>query len=250
MADVDGARLEYAVAGDGSPVIVLLSGYGAGIDVSWSRIFPETASFSTVFAYNRFNYGNSDRTVVPQTGTEIITTLRNLLRETGQNPPYVLVGHSLGGVYAQLFARLHPDEVAGVVLVDASHPDQEEMRRSREGAFRRVISGAINRIDAAINPERHSEITSFDETADQVRSAPPFPDIPLIVVSAGRGSPAWLIGTGFNRIFRENQQRLVALSPQGKQIVAEQSGHFVQNDEPEIVVQAIRDVVYKARGQE
>lgn len=246
-ADIGGPKLEYVIAGEGNPAIVFLSGYGADIDTSWSRIFPEAKTISTVFAYNRFNYGNSDKVDVPQTGTEIIASVRSLLREKRLNPPYILVGHSLGGVYVQLFARRYPKEVSGVVLIDSSHPDQEEMRRAQEGAIRRAVSGIINWFDSVTHPRRHTEITSFAETASQIRAAPPFPDIPLIVISAGKESPSWLVGDEFVRIFRENQRRLVALSPQGRQIIAKKSGHFVQNDEPEIVVQAICEVTDKAR---
>jgi pimeloyl-ACP methyl ester carboxylesterase len=248
-ADIGGSKLEYVMAGEGNPVIVLLNGYGADIDTSWSRIFPEIKTISTVLAYNRFNYGDSDKVDVQQTGTEIVASLRSLLREKGLNPPYVLVGHSLGGVYAQLFARQHTEEVSGVVLVDSSHPDQEEMRRAQEGAIRRAVSGTINWIDSVTHPRRHTEITSFAETASQIRAAPLFPDIPLTVISAGKGPPSWLVGDGFIRIFQDNQRRLVALSPQATQIIAKQSGHFVQNDEPEVVVQAIREVVDKVRGK-
>lgn len=164
-------------------------------------------------------------------------------------PPYVLVGHSLGGLYAQLFARQYPKEVAGVVLIDSAHQDQEEMRQAQEGAIRRATSGIIWWFDSVAHPRRHTEITSFAETASQIRAAPPFPDIPLIVISAGKEPPSWFVGDGFNRIFKENQRRLVVLSPQGRQIIAKQSGHFVQNDEPEIVVQAIREVVDEALGK-
>lgn len=247
-ADIGGSKLEYVMAGEGNPVIVFLSGYGVDIDTSWSRIFPEVKTIGTVFAYNRFNYGNSDKVDVPQTGAEIIASLRSLLREKGLNPPYVLVGHSLGGVYAQLFARQYPEDISGVVLVDSSHPDQEEMRRAQDGAIRRAVSGTIYWIDSVTHPSRHTEITSFAETVSQIRAASPFPDIPLVVITAGKEPPSWLVGNRFIRIFQENQRRLVDLSPQGRQIIAKQSGHFVQNDEPGIVVQAIREVVDKARG--
>ena len=248
-ADIGGHRLEYVVAGEGNPVIVFLSGYGADIDTSWGRVFPEVKTFSTTIAYNRFNYGNSDKVDAPQTGAEIVASLQRLLGEKGLSPPYVLVGHSLGGVYAQLFARQYPKEISGVVLIDSSHPDQEEMRRAQEGAIRRALSGTIYWIDSVTQPRRHTEITAFAETASQIRAAPPFPDVPLIVISAGKEPPSWLVGDGFSQIFQENQRRLVALSPQGRQIIAQQSGHFVQNDEPELVVQAIREVVENGRGK-
>lgn len=247
-ADIGGHKLEYVMAGEGRPVIVFLSGYGADIDISWSRVFPEVKTISTVFAYNRFNYGNSDNVDVPQPGTEVISSLRILLREKRLNPAYVLVAHSLGGIYANLFARQYPKEVSGVVLIDSVHPDQEEMRRAQEGAIRRAISGIINWFHSVTHSRPHAEIAGLAETVSQIRAAPPFPDIPLIVISAGKEPPSWLVGDENIRIFQGNQRRLVALSPQGRQVVATKSGHFVQNDEPEIVVQAIHQVTDQARG--
>jgi len=248
-ADIGGSELEYVMAGEGKPVIVLLSGYGVSIDTSWSRIFPEIEKISTVFAYNRFNYGNSDKSEGPQTGAEIVATLRNLLREKGLKPPYVLVGHSFGGIYAQLFARKYSEEVCGVVLIDSSHPDHDEMKCESGGAIRCAVRAIINWVDSVIHPGRYTELTTFAATVREIKSAPPFPDIPLIVISAGKDPSFWLFGDEFLRIFRENQRRLAALSPQGRQIIAKQSGHFVQNDTPEIVVQAIREVVDKVRGK-
>lgn len=248
VSNVD-AKLEYLRAGEGQPTIVFLSGYGADIDASWSKILPEAKNISTAFAYNRYNYGNSDRADVPQTGEKVIASLRSLLKERRLAPPYVLVAHSLGGMYAQLFAREYPMEVSGVVLIDSSHPDQEEMRSAREGAARRAIGHMTYWFDSVTHPVRHSEIASFSETAKQIKAAMPFPDIPLIVISA-RKEPSWWVASDESvQIFRENQQRLVGLSPQGRQIVARKSGHFIQNDEPEIVLQAIREVVNQVRGQ-
>lgn len=245
---IDGLELEYVVAGAGRPPVILLSGYGVELDASWRTIFDPLAEITTVFAYNRFNYGHSARTDAPQTGTRVVTALRRLLTETNLAPPYVLVAHSLGGIYAQLFARRNPDEVSGMVLIDSSHPDQEEQRRRGEKGFMRVVNKLILRLDAAIN-RRHCEFITFEETAREINNGPAFPNIPLIVVSAGKPPPAWLITDEFAELLRENQRRLAALSPQGRQIVAEGCGHFVQRCDPKIVIDAIGEVVEQARNQ-
>ena len=240
-------KLQYSVAGEGRPVIVFLSGYGVNMDSSWSKVYPSAGKISTVFAYNRLGYGDSDKAKEPQTGAAVIATLRNLLRERGLSPPYVLVGHSLGGLYANFFARMYPQEIAGVVLVDSAHPDQQEMMRVREGVVQRVVTGIINTLDSALH-SRHSEISTFDMTADQIRKAGPFPAIPLIVISAAKPPPAWLVRDEVLQGLRENQRDLTAMSPRGKQVVAQKSGHFVQNEEPGIVIQAIREVVDRSRN--
>ncbi len=238
-------KLEYAVAGKGHPVIVFLSGYGADMD-TWSKVYSPAEKISSVFAYNRLGYGNSDKAREPQTGVVIVAGLRQLLRERGLNPPYVLVGHSLGGLYANLFARLYPQDIAGVVLVDSSHPAQQEMMRARQGVVQRVLMGVLNGLDSVAH-SRHSEISSFDVTAEQIKKAGPFPAIPLIVLSAAQLPPAWLVRAEVIQGLRDDQRDLASMSPQGRQVIADKSGHFVQMDEPELVIQAIQEVVDKSR---
>ncbi len=241
MADVNGEKLELVRAGKDRPVIVLISGYGADVDYSWAKILPEVATMGTVIAYNRFGYGNSDRTEVPQTGNAVISTLRQLLNAEKLAPPYILVGHSIGGAYANLYARQYPTEVAGVVLLDSSHPDQEEKLRSQQNFLQRGLSRVLLALDKYVH-SRHSELASFAETAHQIKQAGPFPDIPLTVITAGQ-MPGFFASEGTMGVHEENQRDLAAMSSQGRQIVAENSGHFVQNDEPGIVVNAIREIV-------
>ncbi|WP_420846621.1 alpha/beta fold hydrolase [Methylocystis parvus] len=90
----------------------------------WSKILPDIATETTVFAYNRPGIGASAPATTPRDGVTIVEELRATLRAKGIAPPYVLVGHSIGGLYVQLYARRHSDEVAGLVLVDSTHPEQ------------------------------------------------------------------------------------------------------------------------------
>lgn len=241
--------VELVIAGRGDPHIVLLSGYGVGVDYSWAKIFSELKARHRVIAHNRWGVGRSASTGTPQTGKEIIGVLRKLLSIEEVHKPYVLVGHSIGGVYAQLFAQLYPKEVGGVVLVESAHPDQLVMKKAcKEGLGRRALDGTLDWLDYTINPRRHSEITNFEETAQQIRDAPPFPPIPLVVVSAGIQPPGLLVGKKYRQVLEENQQKLVELSPLGRQVIAENSRHFVQNDEPEVILKAIQDVADEVRG--
>src|SRR6266581_1456687 len=155
LVGVDGYQMEYAVDGEGRPAIVFISGGGPADMDTWRKVYPEAKAISKVFAYNRLGDGNSDRSPESQTGEKIVAALSELLRKADVNSPYVLVGHSLGGIYANLFARLRPEEVVGVVLVDSSHPDQAELMRS---GFWGWINRAFLKIYAAINPTKASEV--------------------------------------------------------------------------------------------
>lgn len=245
LATLDSGAVEYATTGNAKPMIVFISGGGPAEMNTWGEVYREARNISSVFAYNRYGDGKSARTDVPQTGKRVVATLRAALRAAGSAPPYVLVGHSLGGLYANLYARLHPAEVAGVVLVDSSHPDQGELNRGAyQGWFMRGVNGVLLGTYSLINPTKYSEFTSFAETVAEYRAAGPFPDVPLIVISAGQRAPISPEGVQF---IERLQQNLVGLSPQGRRIIAEGSGHRVPIDRPDVVVEAIRDVVEAAR---
>jgi pimeloyl-ACP methyl ester carboxylesterase len=113
--------------GEGGPAVILESGWG-GTWLDWNAIQDRIAQFTTVCSYDRLGLGWSDPTDRPQTRDEVARRLHSLLSESAIPGPYVLVGHSLGGIYVRAFAGLYPDEVAGIVLIDSSH-EQDSLRR-------------------------------------------------------------------------------------------------------------------------
>ncbi len=239
FAVVDGRRLAYVRLGEGTPPIVFLAGVRMDID-SWFKVLPVIAGLGTVVAVDRLGVGRSDRPSVPQTGEVVVATLREVLHQAGVSPPYVLVGHSLGGLYAELFARLHPDEVGGVVLVEGASPEEAE-DPPRPGLLARLIGavfGAVDRVRG--RPRGLDEVDVVPDTVRQIGAAPAFPDVPLVVVTGGKRMR--MVPEAAFRAHLEAQRGRVTLSPQGRQIVAERSGHFPQLHDAEIVIAAIRDV--------
>ena len=124
-----GATIEYIASGTGRPTIVLVNGAGEPLD-GWGRVFGPLLRFGMVVAYNRPGIGRSSRPTEPQTGALIVGTLRDLLTAIEAPPPYLLLGHSLGGLYVQVFARRLPEDVCGVVMVEPAHPDTGRWPRS------------------------------------------------------------------------------------------------------------------------
>lgn len=245
IATVDGRRLAYVRLGKGAPSIVFLAGAGMDVD-SWFKVLPGVAGFGTVIAVDRLGVGKSDRPTVPQTGGIIVAALRSLLAQAEAPPPYVLVGHSLGGLHAELFARLHPDEVAGVVLIEAASPE-EAMDPPRPGFTARAIgtvAGAIDRLRG--RPRGLDEVDNVAETVRQIGAASPFPDIPLVVVTGGKRMR--MVPDAAFAAHQEAQRSRAALAPHGRQVIAEASGHFPQLHDPEVVIAAIRDVVEGAKS--
>lgn len=231
--------IEYAQSGNGEPAVILING-GSGPIEGWYKVFREIAEETTVFAYNRLGVGNSDKPTSPQHGNFIVNTLRQLLLEINLQPPYILVGHSLGGLYANLFARQNPNETAGVVLLDSSHPEDLAINET-QNAFIRGINKCFRAFDSFSPHRKWNEVNFVEETVKQIQQADTFPDVPLFVVS-GDKMPRMMPEHVF-QIRKSNQLNLVQLSNQGKHILASKSGHFPQLSEPEVVIQAVRECI-------
>ncbi len=118
--------LDYALTRHDAPTVVLVHGLGATFQKSWRKVYPEVALGHTVLAYNRAGYGRTPVHDAVRDARQIVSELRKNLQRLALSPPYVLVGHSMGGLYMQWFARQHPQDVAGLLLVDSTHPRQFE----------------------------------------------------------------------------------------------------------------------------
>ena len=117
-------RMNIDCSGQGSPTVILESGSG-GPSVDWLMVQPEVAKFSRVCSYDRAGYGWSDSGPKPRSSLQVARELKQLLQAAGEKPPYVLVGHSMGGYDIRVYTGLYPNDVSGTVLVDASHEDQD-----------------------------------------------------------------------------------------------------------------------------
>lgn len=242
-AIVDGQKLAYTVSGEGSPTIVLINGAGGPLE-GWYKLYPDIEKLGTVVAYDRPGVGGSPRAVKPQTARTAVEMLRKLLGLAGVKRPWVLVAHSFGGLHANLFARLHPDEVAGVVFVEATSPEDVGMMKSHQSSAQRVVNGLLN---AFVKPDPNGEVEHEEETVEQIRTAPSFPDLPVVVLSGGKVPPGWMSSADALALRELHQHALAQLSPRGERMVAAGSGHFPQMSEPALVLDAIQKVL-KARS--
>lgn len=174
-------------------------------------------------------------------GDVLVKTLHASLFQAGPAPPFILVGHSIGGLIANLFARTYPNEVGGVVFLDATAPEDVAAMAVHESSLQRVLKRLLDRV---FGKDTFGEITHVQQTVSLIEQAPAFPDIPVVVVSGGKPAMSWLSSAPFLAARAEHQRRLSRLSPRGKQIIADKSGHFPQLSEPAVVVQAVRDVLH------
>jgi len=262
--DVGGHSLHIWCTGSGAPSVILESGLG-GSSFGWGLVQPEIAKFTRVCSYDRAGLGYSDPGPTPRTARRMASELSQLLDRTGIGEPVVLVGASSGGFIVRLFASERADRVAGLVLVDASHEDQEmEMPRiapfvpllSSVGVFR-LLGVSFGLPPDSLDPSvrEFARATAFrasayqatanegmhlSESAAEVRASRRKLTIPVVVLTGGRGADA---------VWRDLQRDQVGLSQQGCQVVAEQSGHAMALDHPQVVVDAIRAAVDVVRGR-
>jgi pimeloyl-ACP methyl ester carboxylesterase len=280
LVDVGGYRLHLNCTGEGTPTVVMDAGLGGG-SLDWSTVQPEVAKFARVCSYDRAGIAWSDAGPQPRTSQQTVKELHTLLGNADVQAPYLLVGHSLAGINMQLYVSQYPDEVAGMVLVDSSHENQFSRKDLPQipsflpllikaltpfGVARIInkVAGPpnlppdIERERAAIYSHTRSmyavadEMSAIPASASQLRASPmQLGDKPLIVLTRGMkeaipfSSPAE--AERVEQAWREFQVDLARRSSKGKQIIAEKSGHYIQFYQPELVIDAIRQVVEATR---
>ena len=238
-------ELEYTLSGDGPATIVLLNGAGMTLE-GWSALYPQIERLGRVFAWNRFGVQGSADPPAAQDGAAVVAALRELLARAGLRPPYVLVGHSLGGLHANLFARLHPDEVAAVLFLEATHPRDQDVLEQDEERLKRGLSKVLGQPPREFEANLHAEMEAAAETVDEVTAAGPFPPVPVAVVTGGMDPPKSLLTPQAAQARRDRQLALARLSPRGEHVVAAGSGHFPQRSEPELVLRVLRRLIERA----
>ena len=219
-------------------VIVFEGGSRNTID-KWGTVPEQLSRDATVFAYNRPGYGNSEVAATPRDGRTIVEELRATLRQKGLRPPYVLVGHSLGGLYMQLFARAYPQEVKGLVLVDSLYPRM--VKRVEDFPWWSRAAGQLG-----FSRSVWREIEKIDETGDMVLGMNSIDDMPIVsLVNRPTSATAIAVDFGAFRMDEETRRQVRALYPNAKKIVAD-SSHQMALTSPEIVTAAIRQVMLAA----
>jgi pimeloyl-ACP methyl ester carboxylesterase len=236
---VDDRQLEFVAHPRSGPVVVFENGLGARMEW-WGKVLPAIAGDTSYFAYNRAGYGKSTPTGTPRDGTHIVAELRAALRSEGMAPPYVLVGHSLGGLYMQLFARQHPQEVAALILVDSTHPKQLE----GEGAMEKQSFWVRGVVGALVTGTAKQELDLLPQTGEQVLALPTLSGPPVFVLSA---SEPMKETSSLARFANEKRIDIARLYPGSKQVWVE-SGHAIPLEKPEAIVSAIREALAEAHG--
>jgi pimeloyl-ACP methyl ester carboxylesterase len=243
LVDAGGHNLWIECQGTGSPTVILEAGLGV-TSFTWSKVMPGASQLTRVCRYDRAWLGQSLPGPLPRNSQVIANELHTLLANAKIEPPYILVGASFGGLCVQLYAAQHPQEVAGMVLVDSTHADLDD----RIEAVITTAQAEERRMELGLNQEKTS-FKDIQESDNQVRAAGNLPDVPLVVLRHGvpfefsEGWPAERI----EQIWLDLQTDLSKRTSKGRLVVAEKSGHRISETEPELVVAAIREVLEATR---
>ncbi|HNZ64367.1 MAG TPA: alpha/beta hydrolase [Smithella sp.] len=234
--NVNNHRVEYSLIRSGSATVVFENGLDGKMNW-WRRVIPDISKDATTFAYNRPGYGNSDGVSSLRDGLHIVEELRTLLKSNGLTPPYVLVGHSYGGLLMQLFARKYPDEVSALILVDSTHPEQFKGKGARKNwpAWLRFL------FHLYLSSAARQEMDFISATGEQVLTLPAFSGKPVIVLSALQP----LSEKGELADDANAKRKDIARLYPGSQQVWVDSGHGIPLEKPEAVIDAVRQVLSK-----
>ena len=245
--NVGSYELFMNVAGTKGPIVVFESGQGDTSHI-WNKVTPVVSQFARAVTYDRVNLGYSQiGTTKPLLAKQIAENLHTLLHTANLLPPYILVGHSSGGMYMQMFARLYPKEISGVIFVDAASPKQ-------------TLTGMVPKTSPA-----YEEALGFPASQQQVNHAPPFPHVPIIVLTAtyhGFKDPTTILHTlttsghpitmteGQNQVLWQGwQNQLVQLSPYSTHIYAYDSDHHIQIFQTNLVIDAIYTMIKQQKNK-
>lgn len=281
LVDVGGYRMHIHCMGEGSPTVVMESGLN-DFSLQWSSVQAEIGQFARVCVYDRSGFGWSETSPHPRTVETMVSELHTLLQNAEVEGPYMMVGHSFGGIVVREFTHQHPNEVTGIVLVDSAHEQHfvripafatlTEAMASQFKLFATLNSFGIMALSPTQIPARGLEGETLEQyrallaTTDyfnaaviesssflteygngSTRKLKSLDDLPLIVLTRGLPDSLPILSeqenAQYDATWHEMQRELVGLSSNGKQIIAQNSGHYIQLDEPILVIESVRELI-------
>jgi pimeloyl-ACP methyl ester carboxylesterase len=237
--DVGGHGLQLLIGGQGSPAVIFEGGFGAGIG-SWATVQKDVAAFAQTVSYDRAGLGQSDPGPKPRSAKQIATELHAALEKVGVKPPYVMVGHSFGGIYVRVFADMYPKEVAGIVLIDPSQESFNDWLKLNYADRLKAQESDIAKAREGVQ----AEFAALDTSYAQARAAKVRQGIPVTLLTATEDPTMSAEG---KKMWIEKHKEWLATVPGSKHIIVEKAAHFIQLQQPALVIDTIKQVASRPR---
>ena len=236
LIDIGGRKIEIMRVGQGTQTVVFDAGLGFGLD-TWSGILTKVGEFATAISYSRAGMQKSDPAPTPRTLDNIVEDLRITLKNAGLQPPYILVGHSIGGMYMRYYATKFPGEVAGLVLVDGSH-ERQRLEFAKASGVTPPVPAPDPKVPSTLEVAGWSSIMDAGSFGPEAK----LPDVPMAILTSLRVA-SQNDNPDRREVWRSLHSELFGPATYAMHIVTSRSGHFIHRDEPQLVVNAIRYVV-------
>ena len=237
--DVGGHKLYLSSVGSNQPAVILESGFGEGGTMSgWEAVRNKVKDFAQICLYDRAGLNKSEEGPGPRSTIRIANELHTLLNAAEIKPPYILVGHSMGGLHIQTYAMLYPEDISAMVFVDPS-PKELVDTLSPEVHDNLVAAGASQAVLDEAGPGLNASIPTF-------KTLPNLPDVPVVVITSSFTGEGDVDKSQWEEL-KTYHQNLADQVSDGIHIVATKAGHYIQIDEPDLVIDAIQSVYNKVK---
>lgn len=245
-ASTEYGEFAYYSSGSNTPTLVFESGMADNMSV-WQRVINKTNDKYQVFAYNRAGFSGSESSNAKRNGANIVVELNSLLATNNIKPPLILIGHSLGGGYMELYAKTYPNQVAGVVLVDPNSSKYPKACRDRGLDYCEPPSSIPNWASLFLPDAVKGEIEGFADTHKQINAIDAFPQVPLFVITAQASRRAETEKEKLAaELYLQMHKELTELSPNSKHYICDTCQHDIHIENPELVVEGIEWVINNA----
>ena len=287
LYDVTGYSMHMYCTGQGSPTLVLSSGLGDDF-TSWGRVQPALSRHTRVCSYDRAGFGWSEYRPGPQDAEAIASQLHTLVRSADIARPFVLIGHSVSGIYIRYYAAHYGEDLAGLVFVDGATPLQDdrftkelvdiERKQRREMPWQKLLMtfgwyrlrgecttvpqgfesySAWIKADSCIPSQidaMESELDAEHASGEETLSAGPFGSLPVLILSRDPNvlAPNWpvAISQANSKIWEQMQEQTKHLSGESYRVIAKGSDHYVQNDRPDLLITETASLVDRIRSRQ
>jgi pimeloyl-ACP methyl ester carboxylesterase len=253
LVSVGGHRLDTVRAGSGGPAVVFETGLADSLD-TWLTMLRSISEYTTAIAYSRAGFGRSESGAPDHSVPHAVADLHELLHALSVRPPVILVARSYGSLVARLYVSRYPSDVAGLVLVDGTHEQQVKrfgaVDSTYPAAFRAYYDSVLAGMPVGPQAAELRETLRI-QAAGTVEGLRPLPDIPIAVITSMKSDETSRYVNGTARgheVWRSLHDEWFRRSRDGIHIVTTRSGHGIQDDEPDLVLQAIRFVLDRVRA--